>query len=507
MSIFPSLQYGMDVNPKFTKGVTGVEYTSNLTAFELLNVDLVHGWLLDPHGDAETAEIVGPKAYNELIEEVIRGNDASSEVEKLSVDVEKLVAKLNGEEWTESKLTNEPAPSQAPSASVTDKFLASLTSPPVKEEEEKKDSPLIDMNFDTGSLYPSLDEVKTSLRDVSCDPTTVPTEDKQQLSPEEMAKIQQEIVDLKKKISDLSETATNGSLVNSFLQGTAHQLTQFGLQELYSYVKDDTMCVFFRNNHFSTLTKHEGVLYNLVTDLGYASVPQVVWEKLDVIDGDTEFMDSSFKKPSPQKAMVASSALAGEQLIARRGQTEADLQLAIQLSKQDGGAPPTGAKAHEVEEERLMKAALEESLNMNQSASQFPATTVTLPGTTAQPADLLDAKPSGIQAANAAASAAPVTDKLLAITGAPSPAPTSTTVLARPRPPNLMEDQDALIARQMQAEMQQADGDRASEALVQKLYAEETKRLDQAQTTSGRRGGKSNGSRKKSGESDNCTIS
>ena len=47
LSLIPSLQHGLDVNPKFTAGPTGVEYTSNLTCFDLLGVELVHGWLLD----------------------------------------------------------------------------------------------------------------------------------------------------------------------------------------------------------------------------------------------------------------------------------------------------------------------------------------------------------------------------------------------------------------------------------------------------------------------------
>ena len=37
LNIIPKLQFGMDVNPQFTQGVTGVEYTNNLTAFDLLH--------------------------------------------------------------------------------------------------------------------------------------------------------------------------------------------------------------------------------------------------------------------------------------------------------------------------------------------------------------------------------------------------------------------------------------------------------------------------------------
>ena len=79
LSILPSLQHGMDVNPKFTSDLLHsnncVEYTTNLSAFDILGVTLVHGWLLDPIHDAEACSVIGTKSYNELIELVILGNE------------------------------------------------------------------------------------------------------------------------------------------------------------------------------------------------------------------------------------------------------------------------------------------------------------------------------------------------------------------------------------------------------------------------------------------------
>ena len=40
LTLFPSLQHGMDVNPKFTLGPTGCEYTNGLGAFDIMGVDL-----------------------------------------------------------------------------------------------------------------------------------------------------------------------------------------------------------------------------------------------------------------------------------------------------------------------------------------------------------------------------------------------------------------------------------------------------------------------------------
>jgi len=222
MKIFPTLQFGMDLNPKFTSGPTGVEYTLELNAFDLLQVNLVHGWLLEP--DAQEYEWVGNNTYNQLVNLVIEGNDARAKLQQKSTDD--------------------------------------------------------NCNYD-----------------------------------------------------ELSNQATRGTIIHNFLERSGHQLTQHGLFILYEFVKEGDMVVFFRNNHFNTLTKHKDSLYLLVTDFGYADVNSVVWEKLDVIDGDTEYVNAEFKVPPPIKHHLAGVAT-GEQLVANNAQSDVDYQLALQLSRE-----------------------------------------------------------------------------------------------------------------------------------------------------------------------------
>ncbi|XP_010529522.1 PREDICTED: ubiquitin carboxyl-terminal hydrolase MINDY-1-like [Tarenaya hassleriana] len=90
-------------------------------------------------------------------------------------------------------------------------------------------------------------------------------------------------------------TPAEGNLIRSFLESSASQLTFCGLFCLQEGLKERELCVFFRNNHFSTMFKYEGELYLLATDQGYMNQPDLVWEKLNEVNGDTVFMTGNFR--------------------------------------------------------------------------------------------------------------------------------------------------------------------------------------------------------------------
>nr|XP_051677916.1 ubiquitin carboxyl-terminal hydrolase MINDY-2 isoform X4 [Oryctolagus cuniculus] len=101
------------------------------------------------------------------------------------------------------------------------------------------------------------------------------------------------------KQSDNSELVSEGFVAEQFLNNTATQLTYHGLCELTSTVQEGELCVFFRNNHFSTMTKYKGQLYLLVTDQGFLTEEKIVWESLHNVDGDGNFCDSEFHLRPP----------------------------------------------------------------------------------------------------------------------------------------------------------------------------------------------------------------
>jgi len=105
-----------------------------------------------------------------------------------------------------------------------------------------------------------------------------------------------------KESNDIKKLSVEeGIQLKEFLESTSHQLTQYGLQQLHEFIAEDELVVFFRNNHFSTLTKHKGSLYNLVTDIGYERERLIVWDLLATVDGNSGFYSSEFSNTEEVK--------------------------------------------------------------------------------------------------------------------------------------------------------------------------------------------------------------
>jgi hypothetical protein len=85
IAVLPRLQTGLDVNVRFT-GVTDFEYTEECIIFDLLNIQLYHGWLVDPQTE-EVSAAVQSLSYNQLVERIIeeRGSADSLAVSRALV--------------------------------------------------------------------------------------------------------------------------------------------------------------------------------------------------------------------------------------------------------------------------------------------------------------------------------------------------------------------------------------------------------------------------------------
>lgn len=211
MAVLPKLSTGLDVNVRFT-GVSDFEYTPECIAFDLLDIPLYHGWLVDPQSP-EMVAAVGKLSYNQLVEKIIDY--------KHSAD---------------------------------------------------------------------------------------------------------------------SSRVSEGLVAEQFLESTATQLSYHGLCELNTTAKEGEISVFFRNNHFSTMIKHKGHLYLLVTDQGFLQEDGLVWESLHNVEGDGNFCDSDFRLcHPPQRAPPTSHLPASAQ--EQQRQIDQDYLVAVSLQQQQGGAP------------------------------------------------------------------------------------------------------------------------------------------------------------------------
>ncbi len=308
LQLFPTLQYGMDVNPKFNCGPTGVEYTIGVNAFDLMNVDLVHGWLIDEN-DHDVQAVIGTKTYNELTEILIHGTDARDKIPLLMSKIDELEKEI-------SDLTLE--------MSKTDKGSEKGASLEAMEKVTLNDN---DQDDKEGTNTSSIESKEEDIERPS----------KESTAAVKLQSLQRTLSETKDEFDRQSKIASDSAIVDDFLQSTSHQLTYTGLAELHNHISEGKMCVFFRNNHFATMTKSGGHLYLLVTDLGYANVPDVLWEKLDDISGDTEYADHQFMKTKPASNISAAPGptLSPEQMLAQRAGAERDYELALQLSRNE----------------------------------------------------------------------------------------------------------------------------------------------------------------------------
>ncbi|CAF2992500.1 unnamed protein product [Rotaria sp. Silwood2] len=79
LAVLPKLQTGLDINLIFN-GVDKFEYTRECIVFDLLGIQLFHGWVIDPQNN-ELQKIVNANgsSYNQLVEKMIRQRQSNRE--------------------------------------------------------------------------------------------------------------------------------------------------------------------------------------------------------------------------------------------------------------------------------------------------------------------------------------------------------------------------------------------------------------------------------------------
>ncbi|KAI3756253.1 hypothetical protein L1987_56072 [Smallanthus sonchifolius] len=423
IDLLPRLATGIDVNIKFTR-IDDFEFTRECAIFDLLDIPLYHGWIVDPQ-DSDTSNAIGSKSYNTLMGELVvletqnMENVSKKNSEEDCVNhIEKGDLAEENEHLSALKLTETVNPASANdltveetlstnsninNSSVMNNYIEDLitfeadkeshdgqmnasesekheskdgiekTNVEVLEKIEKSlsgsDSPSpvgqSTLNGDVNEvekinigetasnescsstanvvLEPSKDTTQTIVESSSLISTANGNEGEVAMS----AQVNSNVTSVDDTTPINGITARQGELIKNFLKNSASQLTIYGLFCLQDGLKERELCVFFRNNHFNTMFKFEGELYILATDQGYLNQPDLVWEKLNEVNGDTVFMNSNFKKFKAEnhdtRSWDAQNAMASTaDYLARidntaQGNTSfsSDMELAIALQQQE----------------------------------------------------------------------------------------------------------------------------------------------------------------------------
>ncbi|TQV94339.1 hypothetical protein V2A60_002626 [Cordyceps javanica] len=88
--------------------------------------------------------------------------------------------------------------------------------------------------------------------------------------------------------------------IKMFMSESATQLTPWGIEVISRAMRPGTFAILFRNDHFSTLYCHPSTmqLLTLVTDAGYSSHEEVVWESLEDVNGDMSALFAGDFRPA-----------------------------------------------------------------------------------------------------------------------------------------------------------------------------------------------------------------
>lgn len=90
----------------------------------------------------------------------------------------------------------------------------------------------------------------------------------------------------------------DATLIREFMENSKTQLTSYGLETVRGRLKPGDVAILFRNDHFMTVigARDGGALHGLVTDAGFATHEEVVWERMvDVQGHGNGFLSGDFR--------------------------------------------------------------------------------------------------------------------------------------------------------------------------------------------------------------------
>ncbi|THU47937.1 hypothetical protein C4D60_Mb09t20930 [Musa balbisiana] len=329
IDLLPRLATGIDVNLHFRK-INDFEFTRECAIFDLVDIGLYHGWIVDPQ-DTDTAAAIGSKSYNTLVAELVAFETKRSEGDSRGEEEEDCVDFAAATTAT----LGVPSPNLSRGRSFDDHQV------PVPDDQRKgkgdmqeEEELMMVLNLSRAEVSNPVSASVSSVGGLRDSSLGFDANDKRSCAGNYADTFGEQARDdcNKSNHSDsfaLQECnastdckgvvfAEDGSVLSNVVAGndtcqTDHegsviydisnkseeidmvmpnQATNFqspdngGSDRLFCLqegLKERELCVFFRNNHFSTMFKFNGELYLLATDQGYMNQPDLVWEKLNEV--------------------------------------------------------------------------------------------------------------------------------------------------------------------------------------------------------------------------------
>ncbi|OWB64107.1 hypothetical protein B5S29_g5147 [[Candida] boidinii] len=123
---------------------------------------------------------------------------------------------------------------------------------------------------------------------------------------------QQTIKNNNKELSDITDEELKENIrifqvIKRFLSENPTQLTNQGLNNLRNdsnILNNNSISIFFRNDHFNTIFKNNNNIYLLINDLGFLNTTDIVWQSINSLDGSTDDMLNGYFEPSQFKGKI-----------------------------------------------------------------------------------------------------------------------------------------------------------------------------------------------------------
>jgi hypothetical protein len=149
--------------------------------------------------------------------------------------------------------------------------------------------------------------------------------------------------------TDEQQMFTDIHAIKEFLNLWPTQLTNYGLKTMREMLQPGQVAILFRNDHFSTLYKNPRTdnLATLVTDQGYSTHDEIVWESLVDVNGQGSELFSGDFRPvgnsvSPQRSQTQPPVQSMLNVGDNEGWTTVQRR-SDQRTSSSGLAPPEGA--------------------------------------------------------------------------------------------------------------------------------------------------------------------